>query len=167
MTDTGDSARIDALEAHCAHQDLAITELSDAVAAQWKQIDALKREVLRLRDEMQSMAPARTAPEPPPRLLIVALLKIYVLHAGMGEIYFSRGRVMNIPFGHRVADEGIAALRRQIYAKDKVSRAEFELALAHDGTGPEFAQLLCDIAIDLLVNQADPPEYIQAAAPTG
>ncbi len=66
MTDTGDSARIDALEAHCAHQDLAITELSDAVAAQWKQIDALKREVLRLRDEMQSMAPARTAPEPPP-----------------------------------------------------------------------------------------------------
>ena len=68
---------------------------------------------------------------------------------------------MNIPFGHRVADEGVAALRRQIYAKDKVSRAEFELALAHDGgASPDYAQLLCDLAIDLLVNQADPPEYI-------
>jgi uncharacterized coiled-coil protein SlyX len=36
------------------------------VAAQWKQIDALTRALLRLRDEMQSMAPQRTAPEPPP-----------------------------------------------------------------------------------------------------
>jgi SlyX protein len=66
MTDRDDSARIDALEAHCAHQDRTITDLSDALAAQWKQIDALTREVLRLRDEMQAMTPARTAPEPPP-----------------------------------------------------------------------------------------------------
>ena len=29
--------------------------------------------------------------------------------------------------------------------------------------GPDYAQLLCDIAIDLLVNQADPPEYVSAA----
>jgi hypothetical protein len=70
---------------------------------------------------------------------------------------------MNIPFGHRVADPDTADLRRQIYAKDKVTRAEFELALAHDGAGPDHAQLLCDIAIDLLINQADPPEYISAA----
>ena len=57
-----DNARIDALEAACAHQDRTLIELSETVAEQWKQIDALTREVLRLRDEMQSMAPQRTAP---------------------------------------------------------------------------------------------------------
>ena len=66
MTDESESARIDALEAHCAHQDRTITELSDALAAQWRQIDALTREVLRLRDELRSITPARTTPEPPP-----------------------------------------------------------------------------------------------------
>ena len=61
-----DNARIEALEAACAHQDRALVELSETVAAQWKQIDALTRTVLRLRDEIQGMAPQRSAPEPPP-----------------------------------------------------------------------------------------------------
>jgi uncharacterized coiled-coil protein SlyX len=61
-----DNARIEALEAACAHQDRTLVELSETVAEQWKQIDALTRALLRLRDEMQSMAPQRTAPEPPP-----------------------------------------------------------------------------------------------------
>ncbi len=65
MTATDEHARIDALEAHSAHQDRALTELSDAVAEQWKRIDALTREVLRLREEVQGLS-ARTAPDKPP-----------------------------------------------------------------------------------------------------
>jgi SlyX protein len=61
-----DNARIEALEAACAHQDLILSELSATVAEQWKRIDALTREVLRLRDEMQNLGPQRSAPEPPP-----------------------------------------------------------------------------------------------------
>jgi len=65
MTTTDGGDRIDALEAHSAHQDRTITELSDAVAEQWKRIDALTREILRLRDEVQGMS-QRSAPEKPP-----------------------------------------------------------------------------------------------------
>ena len=61
-----DNARIEALEAACAHQDRTLNELSETVAEQWRRIDALTREVLALRDEMQAMAPRGTAPEPPP-----------------------------------------------------------------------------------------------------
>lgn len=61
-----DNARIEALEAACAHQDLMLSELSATVAEQWKRIDGLTREVLRLRDDVQNLAPQRTAPEPPP-----------------------------------------------------------------------------------------------------
>jgi SlyX protein len=66
MTGKNAEHRIEQLEACCAHQDLMLAELSETVAAQWKQIDALTREILRLRDEMRAMTPARTAPEPPP-----------------------------------------------------------------------------------------------------
>jgi SlyX protein len=65
MTAADQAARIDALEAHSAHQDRALTELSDAVAEQWKRIDALTREVLRLRDDVQGLS-QRSAPEKPP-----------------------------------------------------------------------------------------------------
>jgi SlyX protein len=61
-----DNARIEALEAACAHQDLMLGELSATVADQWKRIDSLTREVLRLRDEMQNLGPQRNTPEPPP-----------------------------------------------------------------------------------------------------
>jgi SlyX protein len=59
-------ARIDALEAHCAHQDRALAELSDAVAAQWTRIDALTREVLRLREELRGMSQINAPEKPPP-----------------------------------------------------------------------------------------------------
>lgn len=65
MTIRDKDARVDALEAHSAHQDRTLTELSDAVADQWKRIDALTREVLRLREEVQGLS-ARTAPDKPP-----------------------------------------------------------------------------------------------------
>ena len=60
------SARLDALEMHFAHQDKLISELNDVIAAQWRKIDALERLLRRLRDELQSNAPQRDAPEPPP-----------------------------------------------------------------------------------------------------
>jgi SlyX protein len=66
MRSTDDSDRIDALEAHSAHQDRVLTELSDAVAEQWKRIDALTREVLRLRDEVQGLSRGAAIEKPPP-----------------------------------------------------------------------------------------------------
>lgn len=65
MTTNPEAARLEALEALCAHQDRALTELSDAVAEQWRRIDVLTREVLRLRDEVQGLN-QRSAPDRPP-----------------------------------------------------------------------------------------------------
>lgn len=65
-SDSESDARVHALEAHCAHQDRAITELSDAVAEQWTRIDSLTREVLRLREEMQALSQAVAPDKPPP-----------------------------------------------------------------------------------------------------
>ena len=60
-----DEPRLEALESLYAHQERAIQELSDLVAGQWARIDALTREVLRLRDELQSVG-ERAAPDRPP-----------------------------------------------------------------------------------------------------
>jgi SlyX protein len=65
MSQTENEARIEALEAANAHQERVIAELSDAVAAQWTRIDALTREILRLRDEVQGLS-QRVAPDKPP-----------------------------------------------------------------------------------------------------
>ncbi|MGO8737438.1 hypothetical protein [Rhodoblastus sp.] len=57
----------------------------------------------------------------------------------------------------------VAALRRSIFLDGKPSRADFSRALAWDGAdSPEYAQLLADIAVDLLVDQADPRQYVSA-----
>ena len=57
----------------------------------------------------------------------------------------------------------LAALRRSIFHDDKASRADFSRALAWDGgETPDYAQLLADIAVDLLVDQADPRQYVSA-----
>ena len=58
--------RLEAVEARCAHQDLAIAELNEVITTQWKQIDLLERKLARLQDELQNMAPTRDGPEPPP-----------------------------------------------------------------------------------------------------
>jgi SlyX protein len=60
------SSRIDALEILIAHQERCLAELNEVVASQWRKIDILERQILQLRDELQSIAPARDAPEPPP-----------------------------------------------------------------------------------------------------
>jgi SlyX protein len=58
-------ARIEALESLCAHQERVVQDLSDLVASQWTRIDALTRELLRLREEVRGLS-QRTAPDRPP-----------------------------------------------------------------------------------------------------
>ena len=67
MTDMADhSARIDAQEIRIAHQDRQISELNEVITDQLRAVDALKRQIAMLRDELQSLAPGREGPEPPP-----------------------------------------------------------------------------------------------------
>jgi len=67
MASHTDSERLDALETRIAYQDQTIEELSQALAAQWKLIERLEREMARLTQMQQDMASAlHEAPEPPP-----------------------------------------------------------------------------------------------------
>ena len=67
MTDT--ASRIDALEIRIAYLDQTIETLNTTITAQWKQIDALSREMLSLRERLED-AEAKSgvvpANEPPP-----------------------------------------------------------------------------------------------------
>ncbi|HXI09093.1 MAG: SlyX family protein [Bradyrhizobium sp.] len=65
MNDFGE--RIDALEVRIAYQDDTIETLNQTITEQWKQIDALKRQVAALGDRLQeaearSPAPANERP---------------------------------------------------------------------------------------------------------
>ncbi|OYY06755.1 MAG: SlyX protein [Rhizobiales bacterium 35-68-8] len=63
------NARIDALEISRAHQDRAIEDLSEALAGQWKEIEALHRQVARLTEQLAEAAAAGAGGgevEPPP-----------------------------------------------------------------------------------------------------
>ena len=63
------TARIEALEAGRAHQDRAIDDLSEALAAQWKLIDALNQKVTRLEDQLREVQAGHGGGEvadPPP-----------------------------------------------------------------------------------------------------
>jgi SlyX protein len=60
-------ARIDALEARVAHQDRTIEDLNETITQQWKEIDSLTRQVVRLGDQLQEVRErAPDGPEPPP-----------------------------------------------------------------------------------------------------
>lgn len=61
-------ARIDALEARLTYQDDAIETLNATITAQWKQIDALTRQVALLAERLQDAESTSDAPsnEPPP-----------------------------------------------------------------------------------------------------
>jgi uncharacterized coiled-coil protein SlyX len=56
------SARIDTLEARLMFQDATIETLNQTITAQWKQIDALTRQLAELRDRLQEAE--RQAPGP-------------------------------------------------------------------------------------------------------
>ncbi len=62
-------ARVEALEIARAHQERVAEDLSEALAAQWKQIEALNRQVARLSDQLreaQSAGGGGETPDPPP-----------------------------------------------------------------------------------------------------
>ena len=69
MTPPNDlAARIDALEMRLTEQDVVIDDLNATITAQWRQIDALARQVAKLVEEVEEAAnrPGTGAPEPPP-----------------------------------------------------------------------------------------------------
>ena len=47
------SERIDALESRLAYQDQTIEQLNETITAQWKQIDALTRQLAALTERLQ------------------------------------------------------------------------------------------------------------------
>ncbi len=62
------SERIDALESRLMYQDETIDQLNAAITAQWKQIDALTRQVAALGERLQQAeanAPASANERPP------------------------------------------------------------------------------------------------------
>jgi SlyX protein len=61
------SQRIDALEAHIAHQDRTIEDLNAALTDQWKLIEDLTYRMNRLAEMVREVeSSAASAPEPPP-----------------------------------------------------------------------------------------------------
>ena len=62
------SERIDRLETRLAYQDETIETLNQTITAQWKQIDALTRQVAELKERLQEAESHATGPanEPPP-----------------------------------------------------------------------------------------------------
>lgn len=69
MSDAGQIARIENLEIRIAYQDQVIDDLNKTIAAQWSEIDALKRRMAQLLDRVQdveSMRGGPNQPEPPP-----------------------------------------------------------------------------------------------------
>ncbi|QPF86268.1 SlyX family protein [Bradyrhizobium genosp. L] len=60
--------RLDALEVRLTYQDETIETLNQTITAQWKQIDALTRQVAELRDRLQDaerQAPGAVNERPP------------------------------------------------------------------------------------------------------
>ena len=69
MSEAETASRIVALEVRVAHQDRVIEDLNALVTEQWKQIDALAKQVERMTDRLQRVeenSPSSDAPEPPP-----------------------------------------------------------------------------------------------------
>ena len=66
MTDT---SRLDALEIRITHQDAAIDDLNKVITSQWKEIDRLTREIVKLEDRLataEMTMGSDPADEPPP-----------------------------------------------------------------------------------------------------
>lgn len=72
MTDSAptDTSRLDELEIRIAHQDQTIEDLNAAITAQWKLIERLERQVVRLAervaDSEQAVSEAAPVNRPPP-----------------------------------------------------------------------------------------------------
>ena len=59
-------SRIDELEIRAAHQDKIIADLNEMITAQWKQIEALQRQLRRLDEEVQSLDQGDVPNQKPP-----------------------------------------------------------------------------------------------------
>ena len=61
-------ARVDTLETRLAYQDETIEQLNQTITAQWKQIDALTRQLAQLNERLQETEANAPSPanEPPP-----------------------------------------------------------------------------------------------------
>ena len=68
MTDKISVDRIDALEMRATYQEESIEALNQVVTAQWKQIDALMRQITELSERLREVEAGRPAPasETPP-----------------------------------------------------------------------------------------------------
>jgi len=70
MTDEAMMSRIEKLEERSAFQEHALEELSETITDQWKLIEALKRDIKRLTDELKevedNMAQGERREPPPP-----------------------------------------------------------------------------------------------------
>jgi SlyX protein len=62
------SDRIDTLEARVMYQDDTIESLNETITAQWREIDALKRQIARLGERLEQAQTVTDGPadEPPP-----------------------------------------------------------------------------------------------------
>lgn len=68
MSEHSLEARIEALETRLMFQDATIETLNETVTSQWREIDALKRQIAHLNDRLQEAEAGlpRPANEPPP-----------------------------------------------------------------------------------------------------
>ncbi len=68
MSEASLEARIEALEARLMFQDATIEALNETVTSQWREIDALKRQLANLNERLQEAEAGlpRPANEPPP-----------------------------------------------------------------------------------------------------
>ena len=68
MTEKTLTDRIDALEMRLTYQDETIETLNNTITAQWKQIDALTRQLTELSERLREAEANRPGPanEPPP-----------------------------------------------------------------------------------------------------
>jgi len=68
MSEKNMRERIDALESRLMYQDETIEQLNQAITAQWKQIDALTRQIAALAERLQETdadPPAQSNERPP------------------------------------------------------------------------------------------------------
>jgi SlyX protein len=68
MSEVSLEARIEALEARLMFQDVTIETLNETVTTQWREIDALKRQIANLTERLQEAEAGLPRPtnEPPP-----------------------------------------------------------------------------------------------------
>lgn len=64
-------------------------------------------------------------------------------------------------------DQTTVTLRRDIYGKGTATRADLvrllEMRRVEDAASPSFDDLMAEVATDVMVNEVDPPKYIQQA----